>query len=79
MVIRTDVDQAGLAAFIMGQLERSGWARTEGGDDGALTWSTWSFTDGAGQTYCGILHVLRCPERVGQYRLTLVAEWVSPR
>jgi hypothetical protein len=77
IVIRTDMDQASLAAFIMGQLERSGWARTDGGDDGALTWNTWNFTDDVGQTYRGILHLLRYPERAGQYRLILEAEWVS--
>ncbi|HZS89508.1 MAG TPA: hypothetical protein VFE42_18715 [Chloroflexota bacterium] len=79
LVMRTDMDQAGLAAFITGQLERAGWARVGGGEAGALAWSNWDFADGAGQPYRGTLSMLRHPERAGQYRLILEAEWVPRR
>jgi hypothetical protein len=79
MVIRTDMDQTGLAAFITRQLEGAGWAKAGSGDAGALTWSTWDFSDDAGQPYRGTLSVLRNPARAGQYRLILEAEWVTQR
>src|SRR5438093_4897914 len=68
--IRTDMDHAGLTAFVAGQLERAGWTKRDAGLEGALAWSTWSFADGAGEAYVGTLYVLRCPESPGQYRLS---------
>jgi hypothetical protein len=77
VTIRTDMDHADLIALVAGQLERAGWSGRDAGLDGALAWSTWSFADGTGESCVGILYVLRCPERPGQYRLSLVAEWAG--
>jgi hypothetical protein len=77
VTVRTDIDHADLTAFVAGQLEQAGWSGRDAGLDGALSWSTWSFADGAGESYVGTLYVLRCPERPGQYRLSLVAEWAG--
>ena len=66
-----------LIAFVAGQLERAGWTKRDGGLDGALAWSTWSFADSEGEPYLGTLYVLRCPESPEQYRLSLVAEWAG--
>jgi hypothetical protein len=71
------MDHADLIALVAGQLERAGWSGRDAGLDGALAWSTWSFADGTGESYVGTLYVLRCPERPGQFRLSLVAEWAG--
>ena len=77
VTVHMDMDHADLTAFVTGQLERAGWSGRDAGLDGALAWSTWSFADGTGESYVGTLYVLRCPERPGQYRLSLVAEWAG--
>ena len=76
VTIRTGTDHAALAALAAGQLEAAGWARRDGGLDGALAWSTWTYAQD-GEPYAATLYVLRCPERAGRYKLSLMGEWVG--
>ena len=75
MEVETDMDRAALTAFLTPQLEQAGWTRQDGGEDGALTWSTWTFADEAGAPWRGVLYVLAHPYQARWYRLSLVAEW----
>jgi hypothetical protein len=72
------MDRAAQAAYFVPQLEQAGWTRQEAGVDGALTWSTWTFTDEAGAPRRGVLYVLAHPYQARRYRLSVVAEWRGP-
>ena len=78
MIVETDLDRAGLMAFVTPQLEQAGWSQQAVGEDGALTWSAWAFADQRGAPWRGVLYVLQCPDRPRQYRLSLLAEWETP-
>ena len=54
-------------------LERGGWQRSEGGQDGGLAWAVWSFSDSSGLPCHGTLLVSRHPLAPNTYLLDLYA------
>ena len=58
-------------------LERAGWQRSEGGQDGALAWAIWSFSDPSGLPCQGTLLVSRHPLAPNTYLLDVYASRVE--
>ena len=58
-------------------LERAGWQRSEGGQDGALAWAVWSFSDPSGLPCQGTLLVSRHPLAPDTYLLDVYASRVG--
>jgi len=72
--LRTDLDPAALGAHYAAQLRDAGWTVRGEGHEGLVAWSAWTFRDGDGEEWCGLLFALRRPEAGGEYVLYLRAD-----
>jgi hypothetical protein len=75
--VETALDLPALATHYTSQLEKVGWIRRDGGQDGVLAWSTWTFRDETGDSWEGVLYITRRPDRPNQYILQVRAECVE--
>lgn len=49
--LKTDLSITELATHYASQLQEQGWVSESGGDDGPVSWSTWTFSDDEGNTW----------------------------
>ncbi len=72
--VRTDLDPAALGAHYAAQLRDAGWTAQGEGHEGPVAWSAWTFRDGDGEEWRGLLFALRRPETDGAYVVYLRAD-----
>jgi len=72
--LRTDLDPSVLGAHYAAQLRDAGWTAQGEGHEGPVAWSAWTFQDGDGEDWRGLLFALRRPEAGGEYVLYLRAD-----
>jgi len=72
--VRTDLDPAALGAHYAAQLRDAGWTARGEGHEGPVAWSAWTFRDGDGEEWRGLLFALRRPEAGGEYVVYLRAD-----
>ncbi len=72
--VRTDLDPAALGAHYAAQLRDAGWMAQGEGHEGPVAWSAWTFRDGDGEEWRGLLFALRRPEADGEYVVYLRAD-----
>ncbi len=80
VVLETDLNLADIAPHYRAELERAGWQRGDGGEDGPAAWSVWSFHDEERAAWSAVLFILQLPQRPGasrRYVLHLQAERVE--
>jgi len=75
--LEIDFAPAAVEAHYARQLESAGWMRSDGGSDGPMAWSTWTFADDEGQAWEGLFTALRLSEASGRYFLQVNAELTS--
>jgi hypothetical protein len=54
-----------------------GWQRTDGGENGPVAWSTWSFKSEEKELWRALLVILKRPDAPRRYWAHLLAEWAS--
>ncbi len=72
--LRTDLDPAVIGAHYAAQLRDAGWTAQGEGHAGPVAWSAWTFRDGDGEEWRGLLFALRRPETAGEYVVYLRAD-----
>lgn len=77
--IVSPLDLATLAAHYTTQLERGGWQRTDGEDNGPVAWSTWTFEDENKEPWRSLFVIFKRPDASRQSWLRIVAEWAGDR
>ena len=72
--LRTNLDPAAIGAHYAAQLRDAGWTAQGEGHAGPVAWSAWTFRDGEGEEWRGLLFALRRPETAGEYVVYLRAD-----
>jgi len=72
--VRTDLDPAAIGTHYAAQLRDAGWTAQGEGHAGPVAWSAWTFRDGDGEEWRGLLFALRRPEVDGDYVVYLRAD-----
>jgi len=72
--VRTDLDPSALGTHYAAQLGDAGWTAQGEGHEGPVAWSAWTFQDGDGEEWRGLLFALRRPEAGGAYVVYLRAD-----
>jgi hypothetical protein len=75
--IESPLDLATLAAHYTTQMERGGWQRTDGEENGPVAWSTWTFEDEYKEPWRALFVILKRPDAPRCYWVHLLAEWVG--
>lgn len=66
-VLETRLDAQALAAHYATQLERAGWKRRDAGQSQLSNWSNWLLKDKKGQSWQGVLHLIKVEGKANQY------------
>lgn len=77
--IESHLDLSTLAAHYTAQLERGGWHRTDGEENGPVAWSTWNFEDEDKEPWRSLFVIFKRPDASRQSWLRIVAEWAGDR
>ncbi|HEY7341764.1 MAG TPA: hypothetical protein VH591_12845 [Ktedonobacterales bacterium] len=77
--IESHLDLSTLAAHYTTQLERGGWQRTDGEENGPVAWSTWIFEDEDKEPWRALFVILKRPDASRKSWLRIVAEWAGDR
>ena len=72
--VRTDLDPDALGAHYAAQLRNADWTAQGEGHAGPVAWSAWTFRDGEGEEWRGLLFALRRPEVTDEYVVYLRAD-----
>lgn len=75
--IESDLDLAALNAHYTAQLERGDWRRTDGGENGPVAWSTWTFESEDKEPWRALFVILKRPDVARRYWAHLLAEWAG--
>lgn len=75
--VETDLDLAALASYYTAQLERGGWQRTDGDENGPVAWSTWTFESEEKEPWRALLVIVKRLDVPRRYWAHLLAEWAG--
>lgn len=75
--IESDLDLAALNAHYTAQLERGGWRRTNGEENGPVAWNTWTFESEDKEPWRALFVILKRLDVSRRYWAHLLAEWAG--
>jgi hypothetical protein len=66
-MLETELDVQALAAHYAAQLQRVGWTQRDNGHSELVTWSNWLLKDKKGQSWQGMLNLVKVEGKTNQY------------
>jgi len=75
--LRTDLDPAAVSTHYTAQLRAAGWTLTSESQGGPAAWSAWTFADRDGESWRGMLLMIRPPDPGSEYLLYLRADMAA--